>query len=418
MTVTILPGDVRETLAQVADRSVQLCLSSPPYLALRSYLPADHPDKVREIGSEPTPEAFVATMVEVFRDVRRVLRDDGVLVLNLGDSMSGSGKGPTGANGIGSQGERQGFTDRRTDGGLPPKNLLMIPFRVVMALQADGWVLRSVIPWLKRNAMPESVTDRPASAVEYLFLLAKRPRYHWDADAIRVDGQPYGVRAPSGWDTGLGGHGAFHRNGRETSKATGEMRSGRSYRNSDAFFESWQGLTLDEDGDPLALIVNPQPMKEAHFASFPPRLVEPFVKAATSERGQCPQCGTPWVRVVERGALVKVNPNNGNTKPYVNGKDFLNDQTMASGLTKSGHIPGHAYEKLTTGWQPGCKCDAGEPVPQTVLDPFAGSGTTLMVADRLGRNAVGCELNPEYVAMIRRRIERDAGMFADVEVAS
>lgn len=412
MSVRLLVGDVREKLAQVADRSVQLCLTSPPYLALRSYLPADHPDKAREIGSEPTPEAFVATMVEVFRDVRRVLRDDGVLVLNLGDSYNGSGKGPSSANGLSKQHTNVGSLIGATRvNGVAPKNLLMVPFRVAMALQADGWILRSVIPWLKRNAMPESVTDRPASAVEYLFLLSKRPRYHWDADAIRQTlKQPDVVVAQ-----GFGGN---KRNGGTTYSGNhydASQLSGRSYRNSDAFFESWQGLMLDEGGDPLALIVNPQPMKEAHFASFPPRLVEPFVKAATSERGQCPQCGAPWVRQTER---VKHGEREKQHRTLAPLKETGNHGTAGFDGNGMRYDTDYRLEVRTTGWQPSCPCDAGEPVPQTVLDPFAGSGTTLMVADRLGRNAVGCELNPEYVALMRRRITNDAPLFADVEVAS
>lgn len=687
--VRILVGDWVEQMRTLPDACVQMVgPTSPPYLGLRSYLPAGHPDKAKEVGSESSPDEFVRAMVEGFREARRVLRDDGIFVLNLGDSYAGSGKGPTGQNGIGDQGKRQGFTGKnagfnarwgqgggqlkqesagmqRQMGAVPgckPKDLMMIPFRVAIALQQDGWYLRSVMPWVKRNclsggawvyvrsqkgdmpmtvkelarldpstvqlwngarwtrlvkvwrvqpegdpleirlrsgetigctpdhrwptqrgllhardltvgdviqttrlperedarqpaglanddigwfvglyiaegfrdhhvihisshtkeaerqarleriaaaydgtcwtrhnggrsmtinlsgavlhgildayveghgaankhlrmkawqrsdgflravldgylhgdghydeqnrrwrlgfckndrwandlrtlcarlgvglrlyrtqhqlgnrrlpgwrgqirfdlserrpgwsgfklaedgeivgigksrgrsfwdlevaddphlfalasgvlthnSMPESVKDRPSMSVEYLFLLSKNSRYYWDGEAIRQPNSPSRpdriglVKRSSEKQLRSREQGG---NGFNPASESPYGIGGRAFRNSDPFFNTWQGLWCDEDGDPLALIVNPQPLSLAHFATFPPRLVEPFVRAGT-----------------RKGDLI--------------------------------------------------------------LDPFGGAGTVGLVASRLGRDAVLCELNPEYAEMARRRIEADAG---------
>lgn len=414
MSVRILQGDSLTVLRTLESESVQCVVTSPPFFALRSYLPADHPDKDQEIGSEPTPDAFVATMVTVFREVRRVLRRDGICVVNLGDSYSGSGRGPGNKiNGNLDQDTRQGFHSPggQTWPGLPAKNLMMIPFSVAMAMQADGWVLRSVMPWVKRNSMPESVQDRPASAIEYLFLFARSPRYFWDAEAIRVPALlTGGGTIPTPDKAARAG---------QTTNGTGltTLRSkdivGRSYRNSDPFFATWQGLMLDEDDAPMALVVNPQPSKLSHFASYPAALVEPFVRAGTSQKGACPACGAPWVRCVVRGE----NPYPGSSHDHTADLVGTGAQRHESGLP-AGTIMAKRWQERqspqTTGWAPGCSCDAGDPVPCVVLDPFLGSGTTAMVADRLQRDAVGIELSPTYVAMARRRLEQDAGpMFAD-----
>lgn len=339
MVVRIITDDCMAALPTLEAGSVHMIgPTSPPYFSLRSYLPAGHPDKDREIGSEPTPEEFIEALVTVFREARRVLRDDGIFVLNLGDSMTGSGKGPTGKNGIGNQGKRQGFTDVKTATGLPAKNLLMIPFRAAIALQADGWILRSVIPWLKRNCMPESADDRPTNAIEYLFLFSKRARYFWDAEAIKQPSlQPVGEAKRTGatgrpQSIAMPGRSSGHSDNGTSTSILGSNQGAptRSYRNSDLFFQSWQGLMCDDYGDPLALVVNPMPLHEAHFASFPPKLVEPFIKAGTRKG-------------------------------------------------------------------------------DTVLDLFGGAGTTGLVADRLGRDAILIELNPEYAEMARKRIDNDAG---------
>jgi DNA modification methylase len=371
-----------------------------------------------QVGQEATPDEFVRVLVDGFREARRILRPDGVLVINLGDSYAGSGRGPTGHNGIGDQERRQGFVNAPRQGkvlgnrsvsgsqgatsniavpGCKPKDLMEIPSRVALALQADGWYLRSRIPWLKRTAMPESVEDRPTSAVEYLFLLSKGPRYFWDGEAIKQPNTAGTIgRVRSGPIQAIGANGTKAAIARGDAGGPYIEASGRAFRNSDPFFATWQGLWCDEDGDPLALIVNPQPFSGSHFATFPPRLVEPFIKAGTSERGCCPSCRAPWRRVVERSGEAR-------QKFYSGAGQHGSDNRR---MMRNGQF--HAAA-LTTGWQSGCSCDAVDPIPQTVLDPFAGAGTTLLVADRLGRSAIGIELNPEYARLAEARIEADAG---------
>lgn len=190
MSVRVLQGDCRDVLRTLPNNSVQCCVTSPPYFGLRSYLPSGHPDKLLEIGNEKTPAEFVATMVEVFREVRRVLRGDGTVFLNLGDSYAvQGGKGAQGKTSQ-RQGQKNAITqthlkNRTPPLGLKPKDLIGIPWMVAFALRADGWWLRSDVIWAKPNPMPESVTDRPTSAHEHVFLLTKNARYFYDAEAVR-----------------------------------------------------------------------------------------------------------------------------------------------------------------------------------------------------------------------------------------
>ena len=270
---TLLAGDVREVLRSLPAESVQCCITSPPYWGLRAYgtEPQVWPDGWRgELGQEPTPALFVEHLVEVFREVRRVLRPDGTLWLNLGDSYASTGRsdrkespgvGATqamkapGREVIWKAGGGSNFS-WQLPGGIKPKDLCEIPSDVVRALRADGWWLRSRIPWLKRNAMPESTSDRPTQAVEYVFLLSKSARYFYDGEAAKM--------APSG----KGGGTSF---GKVEQDGPGSRRHGkaerakydasRARRNSDWFFESWQGLYTDDDGEPLAFIVNPAAFK-------------------------------------------------------------------------------------------------------------------------------------------------------------
>lgn len=192
--IKILQGDCRRILKTLPDASVHCCITSPPYFGLRAYLPGDHSLKQFEIGTEETPQAYVDTMVSVFREVRRVLRDDGTLWLNIGDSYASGGCGRHDAvqNRRGADGKVRGDgpTSRRNRNGdgavevVKPKDIIGIPWRVAFALQADGWYLRQDIIWHKPNPIPESVTDRCTKAHEYIFLLSKSARYYFDSKAI------------------------------------------------------------------------------------------------------------------------------------------------------------------------------------------------------------------------------------------
>lgn len=322
MTIEILQGDCRDVLGSLSDGSINCCVTSPPYFGLRDY------GVEGQLGLEPTPDEFVAAMVEVFREVRRVLRDDGTLWLNLGDSYAGTGKSSGGA-----QGKRWEVAGADTTGpcggkwkpapeGLKQKDLIGIPWRVAFALQADGWYLRQDIIWHKPNPMPESVTDRCTKAHEYIFLFAKSERYYFDADAIKE--QAVSNHASGNGFKGRQG-GAIHMPmsggaGTADQWLPGGMRNRRSV---------WT--------------VSTKPFKGAHFATFPPDLIDPCVLA-------------------------------------------------------------------------GC------PVDGTVLDPFFGAGTTGLVAQKHGRNCVGIELNPDYIAIANERLglapvsalPRDAGQLTDI----
>lgn len=322
MSVTILNGDCREMLKTLPDESVHCVVTSPPYFGLRDY------GVDGQIGLEPTPDAFVAEMVAVFREVRRVLRSDGTLWLNLGDSYAGSwgaqsrehaGKHAPNVSALSANQVKAAAI--RTSGtgsaartpGLKPKDLIGIPWRVAFALQADGWWLRQDIIWSKPNPMPESVTDRCTKAHEYIFLLSKSDRYHYDQDAIRHD------------PTGRAGPMKFGNVGSNRAVQGGRDKKGGAF---DA--DGLKGANRRSVWE-----VSTEPYREAHFATFPAALIEPCILAG------CPKGGV-------------------------------------------------------------------------VLDPFGGAGTTGLVADRLGRDAILVELNPEYAAMAERRIKADAGLFAEV----
>lgn len=275
-TYQVLVGDCVESMQQLPDGIINCCVTSPPYFGLRDY------GVDGQIGLEQTPEEYVTKMVEVFREVRRLLRDDGTLWLNIGDSYAGSGKGAWDKR----EGQKERYVPKQDGGkipnkipeGLKRKDLIGIPWRLALALQSDGWWLRSDVIWNRPNAKPENVRDRPCRSHEYIFMLTKNEKYFFDYEASKqptVDGD--GLR---------------------------NMRT------------VWD--------------VNAKPYKGAHFATFPPALIEPCILAG------CPQGGI-------------------------------------------------------------------------VLDPFGGSGTTAGVSVANGRNAILCELNPEYAELVDARVSSIVG---------
>jgi DNA modification methylase len=396
-TYRVIEGDALKVAQGLPSESVQTVVTSPPYFGLRSYgtqqrawggrqecthvwgenLPARHPGQVPQsitrentvaaaqnaptgsfcqecgawrgdFGLEPTPELYIEHLVDIFRAVRRILRDDGTLWLNLGDTYWG-GKGQSGSGG-------KEYQQRRSENGLSfstpeahvggkgktkpqdgrheiikPKDLIGIPWMAAFALRADGWYLRSDIVWHKPNPMPESIEDRPTRAHEFIFLLTKAPRYFYDHKAIQEvavtsaeDKASQSFGAPGGkvasntfaksqsgkkWEPQMGGGGNGFKGHSGNSKADGTTYVMRNKR------DVWSVTT--------------RPFPEAHFATFNPELITPCVLAGAREG-------------------------------------------------------------------------------DTVYDPFTGSGTTGLVALRHGRNFIGSELNPEYAAMARRRIAGDA----------
>ena len=385
--ITILTGNVLDTLPTLPSNSVQCCVTSPPYWGLRSYLPDGHADKGFELGSEATPQEYVANMVRVFAEVKRVLREDGVCFLNLGDSYNAGTNADRQESHSGNVGRwsREGTVGgngRVNAPSLKPKDLCGIPWRVAFALQADGWWLRSEITWCKKAPMPESVTDRPTSATEKIFLLTKSARYFYDAEAVKeasVDPESFSGRRPRNPDaftqSDVSGKAAT-RGG--FAKLDGQIYATRNQRN------FW--------------LLGPEPYAEAHFATFPTEIPRRAILAGTSAHGACPSCGAPWQRVVERGEMVQC----GHVKSHHNHKRADEPDSTLSQL--SALRTGLTAETKTIGFAPTCTCGHEDTVPCVVLDPFMGSGTTGAVARTLGRDFIGCELNPAYVELATKRI--------------
>lgn len=310
-------GDATEQLSQMESESVQTCVTSPPYWGLRDY------DEDGQLGLEETPDEYVTRLVEVFREVRRVLAEDGTLWLNLGDSYANTtGSGPQ--RSTGERASRTYTADEATAKARPTikeKDLVGIPWRVALALQEDGWWLRSDIIWAKPNPMPESVTDRPTSSHEHIFLLSKSKQYYYDDEAIREDAPEREGRS-----------GSFVRDNPKGSDGTQPGKSCASHRQ-DRDDTAYGGSRNKRD----VWTVSTKPYPEAHFAVYPPDLIEPCIEAGSADG-------------------------------------------------------------------------------DTVLDPFAGAGTTGLVALAKGRDFTGIDLNRDYVEMAADRIRSDSPMFNEVEV--
>jgi DNA modification methylase len=407
----ILCGDALTLLKTLPDESVQCCVTSPPYYNLRDYSTAhweggdaecDHKnhasapkgksdshspnqparqgmlkpykDKCRrcgakrvdqQMGLEKTPEEYVQRLVGVFNEIKRVLRKDGCAWLVLGDSFANAGGPCTNKKNTGQQAvvdaENMPTTSRTVPVGLKSKDLIGIPWRVAFALQDAGWYLRCDIIWHKINSLPESVTDRPTRSHEYVFLLTKSPIYFYDSYAIR-----------------------------EQSKKT-DSPSAPLSRNKRSIFA-----------------INTKPFKAAHFATMPVELALTCVKAGTSEKGCCPKCRAPWQRTLEKRAL----QSNTNLPPpgktaELEGKVHFGQNTRRNATNSTfNNNPGkRPPAPITIGWQSTCACNAGDPIPCTVLDPFAGAATTGVAALQYGQHFLGIELNPAYIEIAEQRLQ-------------
>lgn len=390
----ILPGDCLTQLKTLPDESVDCCISSPPYYGLRDY------GINGQIGLEPSPDEYVGKLVEVFREVRRVLKKEGTLWLNLGDSYTANGKSSP-HSGLSACSDRCAprknirkpfcyengeleYPARSIPDGLKPKDLIGIPWMVAFALRADGWYLRSDIIWHKPNCMPESVTDRPTKSHEYLFLLSKSQRYFYDSEAIKEPNtEGTQKRLSSGPVNPIGKEGTKASISRGDGGGKYEVANGRNKR--------------------TVWTIPTKPFPGSHFATFPEKLVEPCILAGTSEKGYCPACGAAWQRVVKTQRMLDGKPSNDlhsmrHSDPHA--------PSWAQGI-------GHWRINTVTnslGWRPSCFCilDCAWPGPQpaVVLDPFFGAGTVGVVAKKLGRRYIGIELNPDYISMAKARVQK------------
>ena len=482
--IAIYNGDSLKILKEIPDESVNCCITSPPYWGLRDYgtakweggdekcahryeksMPSEKSTvgqrsnrqyhhaykdvcglcgatrKDAQLGLEKTPEEYIAKIVEVFKEVKRVLKKEGTCWLNLGDSYAGGVGVFEYWTGNEKQSTNRGSAVKASPvpNGLKPKDLIGIPWRVAFALQADGWYLRQDIVWSKPNSMPESVSgsrwekhrikiksggktgkviggvehwnsggknlrqteykDCPGCSVclpndgyvlrmsagrctkshEYVFLLTKNPKYYFDYIAIQEPAAYDGRK-----DTVMKGSSKYA-NGNFLQKSSAYSLHAREH-------ERWQ---RGEDGKYLrnkrsVWTITTKPFKGAHFATFPPNLVEPMIKAGTSDKGICPDCGKTWVRVVDKDWTKQKQ------SPKTQAQDIEGSPMYRGGHHNDG-LP-YKGETKTIGWKPICKCGK-DPIPATVMDIFCGSGTTGIVAKKLNRNFIGIDIKSEYCKM-------------------
>ena len=442
----ILNGDCIEMMLSLPDNSVDTCVTSPPYWGLRDYggggkvwgppeciergegdtshewegytRPSENTrnnnnslqlksaywepqDQAHckhcnawfgQLGLEPNIEQYVKNMVEVFSHVHRILKPEGTLWLNLGDSYaSGKSRYSTKEQSI-VGGERNDAKLGDLQNGkracvkshpvLKDKDLVGVPWRVAFALQEAGWWLRQDIIWAKPNCMPESVKDRCTKNHEYMFLLTKSHKYYFDNEAIKENTVKKADKRQSAFTYADNEEWAKDKDASRISKAKGiaEART-KNYAKRNKRSVWW---------------ISPKPFPEAHFAVFPIELIEPCILAGTSAYGCCSKCGSAWERIISKPKLPKVDDSE--IDRYGTGKAGVHRKVGQKYADWRVNNP-----DITTGWKPTCECNA-DVVPAVVFDPFGGSGTTAIAAIKHGRNATLTELSEEYVALARRRI--------------
>ena len=465
--ISLLNGDAIETLRKLAANSVHCVVTSPPYFGLRDYGPEG------QIGLEKTLDDYLAKIVELFREIRRVLRPDGIVWLNIGDSYSNDDKwgGSTGGKHVSSLHGDTGIGRQKVKTGFKPKDLMLVPHRLAIALQTDGWWVRDAYPWVKRAAMPGSQTDRATNALEYVFMLTRKAHYFSDMDAVRVEQTAGSIaRLSQNVEDQAGSHRMPNRGGRPL-KAVGKRdrsaanRNGegghldatpagsRTFRNTDLWFQSVGtpfGIVSTQD-EIVGFDCNPAGFT-AEFCTACgeyydgrnkkgiriEKIEQPDGKPPIIER-YC-LCGRKdaWLSHFATFSMKFVEPlikiatsehgvcaDCGAQYERITEKD-ITDHTgqsataygkgMSAGrlalLRQAARERGSEYsgERLTTGWQRTCDCTTDERVPATVLDPFSGAATTAIVAKKLGRRAIGIDLSTDYCRMAVKRIEAQSAM--------
>lgn len=345
----LLHGEAKEVLKNIPDNTFHTVVTSPPYWALRDY------DADGQLGAEQTPEEYVVNLVKIMREVKRTLRDDGTLWLNIGDTYNNSSGFCRATNGWDRKGRNSGSADKKAlkHDVVKIKELFGIPWKVAFALQEDGWYLRCDIVWNKTNPMPDGAKDRPTHGHEYIFLLSKKPKYFYDY---------YGVL--------------------EDTKSTPDRVQTFGAREQEGTFRQDQNRTFEHYGKRNKRSVwetSVSTFRGNHFATYPPQLIEPCILASTSPEGCCADCGSPLVRITEKE------------------KEEANNSK------------GYELKIISKGWEKSCDCETTKTKPCLVLDPFSGMATTGVVAFKHLRNYVGIELNKDYLKISRERLYNAGG---------
>lgn len=466
MAARVIQGDVFTVLPTLERGSVDVCVTSPPYWKLRSYLPKDHPLKALELGSEPTPAAFVANLVRVFGLVREAMADHATLWCNIGDTYSSK---PPGCKGVSestglhggrisaayretleqSVGQKQDTTDAVREG-----NLCLIPQRLAIALQDDGWLVRSVVIWHKPSAMPASLSG----------WMWKRHKIKVKAGGTGAGGIRGGIGQVGMWDQGTHymqpgnlaewadcpGCRKCEKNGGLVLRR-GSWRPTSSYEpvlmlaKTDRYYADGIAVqtpaaqatlsrdrytrVLDDPDEQYAVAhdhetdcggaanlrdvwtISSEPLRAAHYAAFPTALVSNCLRAGTSARGYCPRCSAPWCRVVEHATGGTIGQGwNDHEADLEHGRRFEGSKGTSTASARAWQN-GDYRPGTTLDWRPSCSCDAGEPRPGRVLDPFCGSGRTGLEAQRLGLDFTGIELHPDYASLSQRLLREDMPLF-------
>ncbi len=389
----MLLGDVVERLRTLPDNSVHAVVTSPPYWALRRYLPDGHQDTDKEIGREKTPDEFIARLVGVFEEVRRVLRPDGVCWVNLGDSYAQSGGRGMNTNaeiiaGNKNTSRRESPSTKLAPQSPPPgykaKDLVGVPWMFALAMRAAGWYLRSDVIWNKPTAMPSSVRDRPTTAHEYLFMFTKSAHYFYDSlngsEAVTGGAHPRGKginpKSKGGRASGVKANDDFAR-------ATNDMVEMRNFRTVWTFgSESYKGR---------------------HFATYPSTIVHRCLGVSLSVHGVCPVCKTPWRRLLAK----KRQPTRPGAKSKV-GNVSTHDDSPYQGHRGNRDPLRHTTVYKHVAWLSQCGCLVNHRRPEleraVVLDPFMGSGTTAQVAHHMGFDWVGIDIDERNESLLAQRL--------------
>lgn len=457
----------------LADKSVQVCVTSPPYYNLRDYSQCEcitffssdvksstlngggnvhlsnHSQRRKadpncpychgmgrdermdaQLGLESTPDEYIANLVSVGREIWRVLRDDGTFWLNLGDSYFGSSKGQGGVLNSPKQRSNPGSyfgkplkttTTSFDNRDLKPKDLMMIPARVALALREMGWYLRAEIVWGKKNPMPESVTDRPTRSHEMIYLFTKRATYYYDAEAVKETATGYDGRK----DTRMKGstkyaNGFVPGQSAQTVAVRGHERwqkrknDGTGYGGNGTGLQGHSGYSNVENpyvrNQRDVWFLATEPYSGAHYATFPTEIPRRAILAGTSAKGHCPKCGKGWMRVIER--IPGHSKSTPKTQSAHEARLGSGNPTGTVGKSGGSRVEG---QSMTLDWQPSCKCGVGDTIPAIVLDPFCGSGTTGEVCRELEQRFIGLDLSMKYLrenALPRAELKQTADSIA------